>query len=169
MTQKSILLVMPPVGFHDKQYEICRRLWEGHGHKVSVASLDTGAAWSESGGAVPIDLAIRDVKTYDYDATVFLGGEGARRLFDDESARKLAKDVKYKVLAASDNAVVLLALAGALEDKKATGPTELVSWILRGGAQYVPEDICIDDKLITIKSPELSEQMARAVITALEK
>jgi protease I len=169
MAEKKILLVIPPLGFHDAQYEACRRLWEKRGYKVSVASLEKGIARGEAGAAVPIDVAIEDVKTYDYDAAVFLGGEGVRRLFDDESVRKLAKDVKYKVVAASDNAVVLLALAGALEDKKVAGPPESVSWLLKGGAQYTAEPIWIDDKLITIQDPGITERMANEVIAALEK
>ncbi len=169
MAEKKILVVVPPYGFHDQQYEICRRLWESRGYKLSVASLEQGTARGEAGLAIPVDTAIKDVKTYEYDAIVFLGGEGTRRLFDDESARKLAKDAKYKVLGASDNAVVLLSLAGALEDKKVTGPPELVSWLVKGKAKYTGEPIQVDDKLITIKEPEISEQLANAVIKALEK
>jgi protease I len=168
MAEKKILMVIAPQGFNDRQYEVCRRLWESRGHKVSVASL-AGVATGEAGLAVPVDTAIKDVKTYDYDAMVFLGGEGARLLFDDDSARKLAKDAKYKVMAASDKAVVLLALAGALEDKKVTGQPESVSCLLKGKAQYTGEPIRVDDKLITVQDPGMSEQMANAVLTALEK
>jgi putative intracellular protease/amidase len=114
-------------------------------------------------------MAIKDVKSYDYDAMVFLGGEGARLLFDDDSARKLAKDAKYKVIAASDKAVVLLSLADALDDKKVTGPSDSISWILKGKAQYTGEPIRVDDKLITVQEPAMSEQMANAVLAALEK
>lgn len=168
MAEKKILLVVPPQGFHDEQYQACRRLCEHRGHKVSVASL-AEASRDEAGTAIPMDIAIKDVKSYDYDAIVFLGGEGARVLFDDEATRKLAKDAKYKVMAASDKAVVLLSLAGALEDKKVTGPPDSVSWLLKGKAQYTGESIRVDDKLITIQDPAMSEQMANAVIPAPEK
>ncbi len=167
MAEKKILIV-PPQGFHDEQYQVCRRIWEHRGHKVSVASL-VEAARGEAGTAIPVDIAIKDVKSYDYDAIVFLGGEGARLLFDDEPTRKLAKDAKYKVMAASDKAVVLLSLAGALEDKKVTGPSDSLSWLLKGKAQYTGEPMRVDDKLITVQDPGMSEQMANAVLTALEK
>jgi putative intracellular protease/amidase len=75
MAEKKVLLVVPPHGFHDDQYQICRRALEARGHKVSVASL-TSAARGESGIAAPVDVAIKDVKTYDYDAMVFLGARG---------------------------------------------------------------------------------------------
>ncbi len=89
MAEKRILMVVPPQGFHDEQYQVCRRIWEHRGHKVSVASL-VEAARGEADTAIPVDIAIKDVKSYDYDAIVFLGGEGARLLFDDEPTRKLA-------------------------------------------------------------------------------
>lgn len=111
------------------------------GHKVSVASLGRGSA----------------------------RGEGARLLFDDEPARKLAKDAKYKVLSASDSGVILLALAGALDGKKVTGSPESVSWLSEGGAIYVGDLIQIDDKLITVRDASMSDQLASAVVKALEK
>jgi len=169
MSEKKILMVVPPQGFNDQQYEICRRSWESRGHKVSVASLERGGARSEGGTAIWVDTALKDVKSYDYDAIVFLGGEGARLLFDDEAARKLAKDAKYKVLGASDGGVILLALAGALDGKKVTGLPESVSWLSKGGATYVGEPIQIDDKLITVQDASMSEQLASAVVKALEK
>ncbi|MEM2126442.1 MAG: DJ-1/PfpI family protein, partial [Candidatus Methanosuratincola sp.] len=96
-------------------------------------------------------------------------GEGARRLFDEESARKLAKDVKYKVLGASDDAVVLLSLAGVLENKKVTGPPESAGWLAKGKAVYTGEPIQVDDKLITIRDAGMSEHLAREIVKALEK
>lgn len=168
MAEKKILMVVPPQGFHDEQYQVCRRMWEHCGHKVSVASLG-GAARGEAGTAVSVDIAVKDVRSYDYDAIVFIGGEGVRLLFDDEPTRKLAKDAKYKVMAASDKAVVLLSLAGALEDKKVTGSPDSVSWLLKGKAQYTGEPIRVDDKLITIRDTGMSQQLANAVVTALEK
>jgi len=162
-------MVVPPQGFNDQQYEICRRFWEGRGHKVVVASLERGGARGERGAAIRVDAALKDVKSYDYDAMVFLGGKGTRLLFDDETARKLAKDAKYKVLGASDAGVILLSLAGALEGKKVTGTPESVSWLSKGGAMYVGDLIQIDDKLITVRDASMSEQLATAVAKALEK
>jgi|YelNatPaOPRAMG01_1025707.scaffolds.fasta_scaffold11625_3 protease I len=169
MAEKKILVVLPPYRFNDKQFEICRRVWEGRGYRVVVASLERSSAVGENGMSVPVDALVKDVKTWDYDAFVFLGGEGTKRLFDDESVRKLAKDAKYKVMGASDQAVVLLSLAGAIEDKKVAGPVDMVQWLLQGKAKYTGEPLQIDDKLITIRGPEMSEQLANAVINALEK
>jgi len=157
MAEKKIIIVVPQQGFYDRQYEVCRRSWELHGHKVSVASL-TGVARGEAGTAIPVDITIKDVKSYDYDAMVFLGREGASLLFDDESARKLAKDAKYKLTAASGKAVIFLSLADAIEDKKVAGPPESVGWLLKRKAQYTGEPIKVDDKLITPQDPGMWQE-----------
>lgn len=73
------------------------------------------------------------------------------------------------MLGASDRAVLLLALAGVLDGKKVTGPSESVSWLLKGGANYTGQPIQVDDKLITIEDARMSEQFANAVVKALEK
>lgn len=169
MGEKKVLMVVSPNGFNERQYEICRRLLESKGYTISVSSIEKGVARGKAGVTIPVDIALKDVKTYDYEAIIFIGGEGARILFDDESARKLAKDAKYKAMAASDSAVVLLALSGALEEKKVTGPPELLGWILKGKAYYTGEPMRIDDKLITIKGPEITEQMVNALIKIIEK
>lgn len=168
MSEKKVLMVLSPHGFDDRQYEVCRRVLEGRGHKVSVASLGK-VATGMGGIAVPVDIAIRDVKTYDYDGVVFIGGEGAVKLFDDEDARRLAKDMKYKAVAAGGKGVVLLALAGAIEDRKVTGPVEQAGWLVKGKARYTGEPVTVDDKLITVRDTGLAEQMAGRLAEALEK
>jgi putative intracellular protease/amidase len=73
------------------------------------------------------------------------------------------------VLGASDGEVILLAVAGALEGKRVTGSPESVSWLSEGGAIYVGDLIQVDDKLITVRDASMSEQLASAVVKALEK
>jgi len=168
MPEKKILMVVPPRDFQDEVYETCRRLWEGRGYRISVASFEPGAVRGAEGTVSPVDVALGEVKYYDYDAIVFLGGEGAKLFFDDERARKLAKDAKYKVLGASGNASVLLALAGAAEGKKVTGPGESAGWILQGRATFTGRPVEVDDKLITIQDAAMAEHLANAVVKALE-
>jgi protease I len=166
---KKILMVIAPYKFSEKEYELCRRIWEMRGHKVSVASLERGMAIGEEEKSIPVDLALKDVKYYDYDAIVFLGGEGAEILFDDENARKLAKDAKYKVLCASDKAVMILALAEVIEGKRVTGPVEFASWITKGKGIYTGKPVQVDGKLVTSADRSMTEQFANAVVEAVEK
>lgn len=168
MAEKKILMVVPPRDFEGQGYEIARRVWEGRGYKVSVASLDRGTATAEDGSSVPVDVAIKDIKYYNYDAIVFIGGEGARLLFDDKDVQKLAKDAKYKTLGATGNAAVILALAGVLEGKKATAPIDTAGWLVEKGATFTGRLLEVDGKVLTLQEPLGAEHFANALVKALE-
>ncbi len=167
MAEKKILIVVPPRDFESQEYEIARRVWEDRGYKVSVASLGRGIATSEDGYSVPVDVSVKDVKYYDYDAIVFIGGEGARLLFDDKDVQKLAKDAKYKTLGATGNAAIILALAGVLEGKKATAPIDVAGWLIDKGAAFTGRPFEIDGKVFTLQDPMGTEYFANALAKAL--
>jgi len=169
MAEKKILFVLPPRDFDDHSYETARRIWEGRGHKVFVTSVARGAVTSEAGMSVPVDINPKEIKTYNYDAVVFIGGEGARLYFDDERIRKLAKDMKYKTVGATGNATVILALSEVLKGKKATCPTDWADLLIREGAEFTGRPFEVDDKLITLQDSSAIEHFANAFAKALEK
>lgn len=169
MASKKILVVLPPRDFDEQEFFTLKRLAEGRGHKVFVGSIASGAVESSNGVSVLVDVRLRDVKTYEYDAVVFLGGEGARIYFDDPQVRKLASDVKYKPIGATGNAALLLSEAGILSKKKVTAPYEVADWIVRGGATYTGRPIEVDDKLVTAQGPTLAEPFTNALLKAIER
>ncbi len=168
MASKKILVVLPPRDFDENEFFTLKRMCETRGHKVSVASIASGAIESSRGISVLVDVRLQDVKTYEYDAVIFMGGDGARIYFDDPQARKLASDVKYKTLGATGNATVLLSQAGVLSKKKVTAPYEWADWIIRGGATFTGRPLEVDDKLITAQSPALAETFANALLKTIE-
>ncbi|MFQ6001034.1 MAG: DJ-1/PfpI family protein [Anaerolineae bacterium] len=168
MSGKKILLVMPPREFEDSCYEVIRKAFEWRGHAVTIASLDAGVIRGSQGTAALAEAKLDNVKHYDYDAIIFVGGQGATRLFDHEKACKLAKDGKHKILGAIGNAAAILALAGAAEKKRATCPTEVAGLLVRSGVTYTGRPLEIDGKLITAQDSSVAEQFANAIIKALE-
>jgi len=168
VAEKKILMVIPTGGFRDEEYQWFRRACEARGFKVTVASTHLGVIRGLEGVAVKPDLLLDDVKYYDYDAIVFIGGEGARRYFDHEKALKLAKDAKYKVLGATGNASVILANAGVLEGKRATAPSEVAGFLVAKGANFTGRPMEIDDKLVTTNGSLSVEYFANALIELLK-
>ncbi|MGQ9584421.1 MAG: DJ-1/PfpI family protein [Anaerolineae bacterium] len=168
MAEKKILVVLPPIGADGYAYDVTRSIWTSRGHKVVVSSLDRGVVATDDGRSVPVDLPLGDVKYYDYDAIAFVGGEGARLLYDDERARKLAKDAKYKPLGAMGSATLILALAGVLEGKKATVPPEQAGWAASTGAKLTGRPFEQDEKLFTVQDQAAFEQFANALLKAFE-
>lgn len=165
--EKKILMVVPMVDFADAHYELPRRVWEERGHRVTVASLAPGVARGTEGTGAPCDYSVDNIKYYDYDAVVFVGGDGTRRFFDDRTILKLATDAKFKILGATGNAVAILALAGVLENKQATGSTEVAGMVVRGRARYTGQPLEVAEKLVTTDGSAL-EQFANAIADALE-
>ena len=167
--QKKVLIVVPPVEFDDDAYELTRRILESAGNRVAVASMAASPAIGVAGSSAPASIAIRDVKTWEWDAYVFVGGPGARILFDDERTRKFVKDVEYKVIGAVGNASFLLALAGTLKGKQATGDAELGARMVGEGAVYTGREVEVDGKIVTTRDATYSEHFANALLGVLNK
>ncbi|HID11604.1 MAG TPA: hypothetical protein EYP17_09945 [Candidatus Latescibacteria bacterium] len=166
---KKVLIVVPPE-FQDREYERVRRLLEAQGAKITVASLYPGQVRGEKGLMAKAEVAVSDVKYYDYDGLVFIGGEGARKFFfDDEKVLKLAKDAKYKPMGALSTAVGIFAYAEVLKGKKATGSRNLVRMVEALGAKYTGEPVCVDDKLVTAVGPDDAERFTNAFAETLAK
>lgn len=168
MASKKIIMVLPPLDFDGTAYQVIRRALESRGHTVAVTSIAEGGVTASDGVSAPVNVRLRDVKTWDYDAFIFVGGEGARLYFDDEQVRKLAKDVKYKTVGATGSAVAILALAEVLNGKKATGPHELVPLLTRNGATFTNQMLQVDDKIVTLQDTAGAEQFANAIAKAVE-
>lgn len=164
---KKVVLILPPHGVDEEEYRIVRGTLEGRGHPVTTASVWAGSVEAVDGTSVPAETRIHDVKTYEYEAFVFLGGEGMRAMLDDASLRKLVKDVSYKTIAASGDAVALIALAGGLKKKKATAPTEWVDLLKRNGAVFTGTPLQVDGRIVTAQESSLAEQFANAVSSSL--
>jgi protease I len=176
LSGKKILMVIAPANFKDDEYSKPRKIFEDKGATVTVASTSTSEAKGVGGTKVTPDKALKDVKAKDYDAIVFVGGPGAKKLFDDSEAHKVAKDAKKedKVLAAICIAPAILAKAGVLKGKKATiwhqkTDDEFVKMLKDGGAKFKDKDVVTDGKFVTANGPKASDDFAKAIVKLLKK
>ena len=169
MAEKKVVIILPFRGFDEQTYRAVRQTLERRGHKVTTAGLFPGTAEAADGSSVPVELRLRDIKTWQYDGYVFLGGEGVRSFFEDEDARKLAKDISYKTVAATGDAVALLAMAGAFKKKKVTGPTDWFDLLKRNQAVVTGRPLEVDEKVITAQDGEVAQQFANAIADALSR
>ena len=170
MARKKVMMVLPPRDFDEEAYTAIRRTLEGRGHTVSVTSVITGSVRSEKGSSASVDVRLHDVQQYQYDAFVFVGGEGAKLYFEDERVQKLASDVKFKTIGATGDAAVVFALAGLLKKKRATGPSQFAGLLVEHGATYTSSPIEVDDKIMTLRdsSSSTATQFANMLGEAIE-
>ena len=167
--RKKIVLVLPPYDYDGSTYVTLRSVLEGRGHRITVTSMSANSASSDDGRTTQVDVRIKNLKYYDYDAFVFVGGEGARSEFEDPQFRKLVGEAKYKPIAATGMATVALALHQGLSKKRATGPTEFAELMIQQGVEFTNAPFEVHDKIFTLKDPSAAEQFAIALAESIEK
>jgi len=105
LRDKKVLIVVPARDFDGEEYDMTRRVLESKGLRPTVASTVKGPVRGTGGITANAEKLVKDCKSYDYDAVIFIGGPGARELQHDKDVTKFAEDVKYKVVGAFSTAV----------------------------------------------------------------
>lgn len=166
---KKILMVIASRGFRDEEYAQPRKLFDQEGAKVTVASSSLEKATGMLGAEVQPDILLKDANAADYDAVVFVGGNGAREYWNNPLAISLAKSANDagKVLAAICIAPVILANANLVLAKKVTVFESEKMKLRSKGATITGKPVERDGLLITGKGPEAASQFARAILEAL--
>jgi protease I len=167
---KKALMVIAPKNFQDKEFSIPKGMLEKAGVKVTVASADTDTATGMYGSKVKPDISIKNAKASNYDAIIFIGGSGATVYKFDPNAHSLAIEAKKhgKVVGAICLAPVILAKAGVLEGKKATGSPAGLHLLLEGKAKvFKQKNVVVDGKIITGSGPEAAEEFGKTILNNL--
>jgi len=132
------------------------------GADIEVVSIKEGqiTAWDEDkwGEKVAVDKLAANANAGDYDALLLPGG-----LFNPDSLRQNndAKAFvdgffgaeKNKPVAAICHAPWLLAEINKLRDKKVTSFPSIKSDLINAGAHWVDQEVCVDNGLVTSRSP----------------
>ena len=132
------------------------------GADIDVVSIKEGqiTAWDEDkwGEKVAVDKLAANANTADYDALLLPGG-----LFNPDSLRQDSDAKafvdgffgakKNKPVAAICHAPWLLAEINKLRDKKVTSYPSIKSDLINAGANWVDQEVCVDQGLVTSRSP----------------
>lgn len=169
LADKKVLMVVAQADFDAVEFETTRKVLEGRGLQVKVASTALAAARATTGLMVRPDVSLDDIKTWEYDAVVFVGGPGARRLFDHEKATKLAKDCEYKVMGALGLAPGILANGGVVKGKRLTADTSVAALLREKEARFTAQPLEVDEKLVTAQGGRYAEPFGNAILQALQK
>lgn len=171
---KNILIVVASKNFRDEEYFIPYEIFQNEGARMTTASSVKGEAVGIEGGEARATMTLKEVNPKDFDAIVFVGGDGAREFFDNDEAHKLAQEfyTRRKVVAAICIAPVILARSGILKIKKATVWSSLANKsgleeFKSAGCNYSDEGVVVDGKIITADGPAKSEEFAKAIIEVL--
>jgi len=168
----KILMIIAPDRFRDEELFTPKKIFEEQHADVTIASSTKKKVRGMLGGTARPDIHYSKVKVEKYDAVIFVGGAGAAKYFDDETAHKIARKAvkEKKVLGAICIAPVILARAGVLKEKRATVWKSEKNKLKEMGAEYTGSDVEIDGDIITANGPKAAKKFAKAIVgTVAEK
>lgn len=165
----NIAIILASKDFRDEEYFVTKEVLEKQGNTIKTISNDKSAV-GRFGGEAIVDILLEDLKIDDFDAIVFVGGNGAIELLDNDISYNICKECikKDKILAAICISPVILAKADVLRGKKATVwssnmDKSAISMLEENGAIYDPKPVIIDGKIITGQNPDASSDFALSI------
>ena len=167
---KRVLFIVAKKDFQDLELNDTRTVLTGKGYTVTVASSTLNEITGMEGAKERPAVLVANARAADYDAVVFIGGEGANEYFDNAAARTLAKDASAagKVVAAICIAPSTLARADLLRGKRATCDYGRQQDLKDHGATVVDsEDVVRDGKIITGNGPYAAKKFGEEIAKAL--
>jgi protease I len=165
------VVILATDGFEQSELMVPKQKLEEAGAKVDIVSLRKGKikGWKEKnwGDEVAVDRTVDEVSVDDYDALVLPGGQiNPDLLRVEEKAVKFVRDFfdSKKPLAAICHAPWLLIEAGIAKGRKMTSYKSIVTDVKNAGANWVDEEVVVDQGLITSRHPGDLEAFCAKVI-----
>ncbi len=173
MHTNQVVFIIAFEGFQPDEYAIPKKIIEDAGYTVVTASTKLGAAIAKTGATVPVDILLKEVRTLAYDAIIFVGGPGTMTRLNTELSYNVARNaVEHdKILAAICVATRILAHAGVLTDKQATGwdgDNELAALYTDKHVHILRENVVTDGTIITATGPQAAADFGKAIVAALK-
>jgi len=173
---KKRVAVMATDGFEQSEFKKPIKALKKEGILVDVISLKEGKikGWKETkwGDKFKVDVIIDNAHSTDYDMLVLPGGVlNTDTLRTNESAVKF---VAYffeqgKPIAAICHAGSILIETGLLKGKKMTSYKSIKTDLINAGVNWVDEEVVVDDKLITSRSPKDLPVFCKKMIEELKE
>ena len=166
----SILMIIPPEQFSEKEFFTIRTELEKAGFKTVIASLASGLCSGSQHRMVMADYALAEVSLLGIEGVVFIGGRGSASLFTNVDALRISAEMAQlnKMVAAICMAPVILANAGILEHRRATVAKKEVATLESRNAIYTGPGVEVDGNILTASGPGYSMKLAKEIITRLE-
>jgi len=169
---RAAVLIACQDNFNDRElFETMRVLNTTRRGRVQtvIASTRLGVIRGMMGGIAEAGILLSQLRIDDYDAVIFIGGDGAREYFNNPDALNIAREAaaKGKVLAAISTAPTILANAGVLRGVRATAYLTERAVLQKAGATYTGNHVERDGLIITSTGPIAVAQFGTAIAEAL--
>ncbi len=175
LKDKKVAMIIAFRDFRDEEYFIPKEVLETAGAEIKTISTKMGEAIGSQGGEAEVDITLGELRVSDFDAIVFIGGQGASEYLDSDTSYKIAQEAvsEKKILAAICIAPTILAKAGVLSEKKATVWSSLldkkaVKVLKENGVIYQDDPIVVDGNIVTGNGPGAAKEFGEAIFLLLE-
>ena len=142
------------------------------GAEVTIVGTGSSQTYtSKHGYPVQVNKEAKEIDTTKYDGVVIPGGYAPDLMRRYPEMVRIVREAnqKGKVIAAICHAGWMLASAGILKGKKATGFFAIKDDLVNAGANYVDQEVVRDGNLITSRKPDDLPAFCREIIEALAK
>ena len=148
----TVLVVVPPRDYGEQTLRHARSSL----HNVHVGTWSVSSDFSELikgrlQDEFMVDADLAGARIEPYSGVLFVGGEGAMDLAENEDALRLAREATAAdlLIGAWGHAVAILARAGVLKGRKVTGAPEVRSLVLYSGGRFTGRQLERDGRLVT--------------------
>jgi protease I len=166
LTGKKIALLATD-GFEDSELTEPLDALKSAGAEVTVISDQADKITGKNGAEVLVDKTVEGCAAEDFDGLLLPGGvQNPDKLRMVEPAVNFVRDffVLHKPVAAICHAPWMLAEAGVLEGRTVTSWPSLKTDLENAGANWVDEEVVVDNGLVTSRKPDdLEAFCAKAV------
>lgn len=147
-------------GFEESELKSPKAALEQAGAEVHVVSPESGTikGWKDGNwsGVVKVDRTLDEAKADDYDALVLPGGViNPDQLRQDQRAVDLVRDFfdANKPVGAICHGPWMLVEADVVEGRKVTSYASIETDLRNAGANWVDQEVVVDDGLVTSRTP----------------
>lgn len=159
---KKVAILIAPRGSEDSEFAKPKEALEKAGAHVTVVGLEKGKAKTVKNDIDPaaeydVDQTVDAVSAEDFDAVVIPGGTvGADKLRGDEKTVAFVRDFfeQGKPVAAICHGPWVLAEADVIEGRELTSFKSLRTDLINAGADWVDEEVVVDQGLVTSRTPD---------------
>ncbi|MBP1945405.1 type 1 glutamine amidotransferase domain-containing protein [Methanobacterium petrolearium] len=154
----SIIGIIITDMFEDVEYTEPAAAFQKAGHQIVSIGLEKGKTVRGKRNQTPvkIDKSLDEVTPLDFDAILIPGGYSPDILRGEERAVEFIKNFfeTGKPIFAICHGPQLLITAKVLNGMKVTGWKSIIQDIKNAGAEYVNQEVVVDDNLISSRGPE---------------
>lgn len=163
-------------GFEESELFEPKKALEDSGAETHIISLKAGKikAWKDGNWSkeIDVDRTVEEVNQSDYQALVLPGG-----VINPDQLRRNEKAVEFvrsffknhKPVAAICHGPQMLIEAGVVDGRKLTSFSSIKTDLKNAGANWVDQEVVVDEGLVTSRSPKDLEAFNRKMIEEIEE